>query len=167
MKETKRIIDPEILKILLYALGGYLIYNRFFGKKAEDREAEQASDEVRNLPIDKNPLQTETFKPPVNKSNFIAFRTDKTSPSVPKTFFVDAARDIKESFGVFNDDEARIIRSIKRAKTQTEVNIIARSYSALFRKDLFFDLNNKLNKTELAPIYTYILKLPAEIPGRK
>lgn len=167
MKETKRIIDPEILKLLLYALGGYLLYNRFFGKKQEDLEANQASNEIRNLPIQKNPLQTESFKPTIPKPNTITFRTDKTSPSVPKTFFVDAARDIKESFGVFNDDEARIIRSLKRARTQQEINLIARSYSALFRKDLFYDLNDRLNKKELAPIYQYILKLPNEIPGRK
>jgi len=166
MSESKP-INTEYIKLGLYALGGWLLYNRFFGKDRADREAEAASNVINQLPIDKNPLQTESYKPKAPAPNTIAFRTDKTTPAVPKTYFVDAARDIRDSFGVFNDDEAKITRSIKKALTKQEVNLIARSYSALYKKDLFFDLNDKLNLKELAPIYKYINELPDTIKGKK
>lgn len=170
MQPTKqtRIIDPEILKVLLYALGGYILYNRFFGKKAEDVQAEAAASNIKALPIANNPLQTETYKPTTQaKPGTIFFRTDKTNPSVPKTYFIDAARDIKNAFGLFNDDEAAIVRAFKKALTKQEINLISRSYSALYKTDLFFDISNRLNIKELEPIYSYILKLPETIPGKK
>jgi len=168
MKEVKTGINPEILKLLLYAAGAYILYRRFFGKDKEDKAADEASSQILNLPINKNPLQTESYKPTTPPAaGKIYFRTDKTSPAVAKTYFVDAARDIKESFGIFNDDEARIIRSIKKALTKQEVNLIARAYSALYKKDLFFDLKDRLNKKELQPAFSYILSLPETIPGKK
>jgi len=167
-KNQSPAINPEILKLLLYAIGGYILYNRFFGKDKEDREADAASAAVNQLPPANNPLQTETYRPKAAAaSGMIYFRTDKTKPPVPKTYFVDAARDIKESFGIFNDDEARITRSMKKALTKAEVNLIARAYSALYKKDLFFELNSRLNKKELQPIYSYILALPEQMKGTK
>lgn len=158
-------ISPEILKILLYAVGAYMLYQRFFGKKIEDIEAEKASAAIKNLEPKNNPLQTETYKPSAKPAGFIYFRTDKTNPAIPKTYFVEAARDINKSFGIFNDDEAAITRAIKKAITKAEVNLISRAYSALYKEDLFYKLNNKLNKAELEPIYNYILKLPDSIKG--
>ena len=86
---------------------------------------------------------------------------------LPKTYFIDAARDIKNAFGLFNDDEAAIVRAFKKALTKQEINLISRSYSALYKTDLFFDISNRLNIKELEPIYSYILKLPETIPGKK
>ena len=165
MATEKRTFDPEIVKLFLYAIGAYILYNRFFGKKTEDIEAEKASATIKGLEPKSNPLQTETYRPAVKQPGFIYFRTDKTAPSVPKTYFLEAARDINNAFGIFNDDEAAITRAIKKAITKSEVNLISRAYSVLFKKDLFYQLNNKLNKNELEPIYNYILKLPDSIKG--
>jgi hypothetical protein len=73
---------------------------------------------------------------------------------------LQSAKDIKNSIGLFTDDEAKIVNAFKRAITKTEINLIARYYSALYKRDLMFDIKDNLSAKELLPIYKYINSLP-------
>jgi hypothetical protein len=151
--------------VLLLAGAGLFIINKIFGKSEAEAKAETEEKKLLDVEPSKNPL-TENYKPAAKiPPGFIMIRTNKTTPGVPSNYFSKAVIDIKNSIGTFTDDESKILASIKKAATKYEVNLMARTYSTLYKRDLLFDLKDNLNSKEILPILTHINKLPAFIKG--
>ena len=70
------------------------------------------------------------------------------------------AKEIKDSFGVFNDDESRIYAAVKRARTKTMFSQIVSAYRDLYKADLYSVLKDKLSENELFVIVKYVNGLP-------
>lgn len=140
------------------------VWDKIFGKSEEEKKADKEEEKISLLPPEKNPLQ-ESFKPTKPPAGRILFRTTKTVPAIPGDYLSKAATSIKFAIGKFTDDESAIISAMKRAATKTELNLIARTYAAVFKRDMWFDLKDNLNAGEMLPILQYVNKLPDSIPG--
>ena len=96
-----------------------------------------------------------------------AFNADywKTAPR-PKLLFgaspsaKQVAKEIKDSFGFFNDDEDRIFAAIKRCRTKTMVSQLASAYRDEYKADLYNTLKSNLSDDELFTIVKYTNSLP-------
>jgi len=160
-------LDPELMKWGALLLGGYFVFDHFFGKSKETKESEAEEKKITDLPPDKNPLN-DGFRP-ISKmpAGNIIIRSTKTIPSVPANYFSSAVVQLKNAIGTFTDDESAIISALKKAATQFEINIMAKTYQVLYKRDLMYDLKDNLSAKELLPIYQHINKLPYFIKGKK
>ena len=161
-------IDSSTINILLIGGLGLLVYNKLFGKSKEEKQTEQEESKLESLPLQNNPVSSQIYTP-VKKAptGFIYVRSDKTKPAVPKGYLGLAAKQIRDAIGTFTDDETQIVAGIKKAATKAEINVIARVYETLYKRDLMYDLKDNLSKKEMLPILTYINKLPDYIKGVK
>lgn len=151
--------------ILLIAGAGLFLINKIFGKSKEDAQAESEEKKLTDVEPAKNPL-AESFKPIDKKpAGTIIIRTTKTVPAVPSGYFSKAVIDIKNAIGTFTDDESKIMAAIKKAATKYEINVMAKTYALLYKRDLFYDLKDNLSTKELLPIMQHINKLPLYIKG--
>lgn len=156
--------DNSTLNIILIGTGVLLLYDRIFGKNAEDKKAEEEIKEFDSVPIKDNPLQP-SYIPPKIPKGYIGLRTVNTVPSVPKGYYGKAVSSLKLAFGTFTDDETAIVNALKQAVTKPELSVIAKTYSTLYKRDLFYDLKDNLGTKELIAIFTYLNKLPNYIKG--
>lgn len=140
---------------LLIAAGVLLVWDKIFGKSEGEKQSEAEQKKLDDAPQTNNPT-LENYKPPVKNipKGATLFRKSATK------ILLQSAKDIKNSIGLFTDDEAKIVNAFKRAITKTEINLIARYYSALYKRDLMFDIKDNLSAKELLPIYKYINSLP-------
>lgn len=67
---------------------------------------------------------------------------------------------IRESFGFFDDDEAKIEGVFRTIKYQTNVSQIADRYTQSAKRDLHSDLIDKLSKGEMQNVYDLISRKP-------
>jgi hypothetical protein len=67
---------------------------------------------------------------------------------------------IRNSFGFFNDDEARIQGVFRQIKYQTNVSQISDAYTRDTGRDLHSDLIDKLSASEMKDIYAIIASKP-------
>lgn len=149
-------MNPANTQLLIFAGFGLLFYNKIFGKSEKEKEAAAEEKKLDDLPVDTNPLM-QTYKPKnPPKGYWILRRKNKVAQSQA----TQAAREIKAAIGTFTDDESKIVNAMKRAVTKSEINLIARIYAALYKRDLNYDLKDNLGKNELLPIFKYINKLP-------
>lgn len=162
--EQKKGMDSSTINILLIGGAALLFYDKIFGKNAEDKKAEQEVSQFDEQPIKDNPLQP-SYVPPKIPKGYIGLRTTKTVPSVPAGYYGKAVASLKLSFGTFTDDETDIVNALKQATTKPELSVIAKTYSTLYKRDLFFDLKDNLGAKELVIIFTYLNKLPNYIKG--
>lgn len=162
--EQKKGMDSNTINILLIGGAALLFYDRIFGKNAEDKKADEQVNSFDSVPIKDNPLQP-SYVPPKIPRGYIGLRTTKTVPSVPAGYYGKAVASLKLSFGTFTDDETDIVNALKQATTKPELSVIAKTYSTLYKRDLFFDLKDNLGTKELLIIFTYLNKLPNYIKG--
>lgn len=164
-KQTSEGMNPEFLKIALIGVFGFMFYDKIFGKSKTDKEAESEEKKITDLPNEKNPVSL-AYVAKKAPAGYILYRNTKTSPSIPANYLSNAAIEIKNAIGKFTDDEAGIINAIKKAATKFELNLIAKVYSVLYKRDLWFDLKDNLNNKELLQITSYVNKIPEFIKGR-
>lgn len=137
---------------------GLFFYNKIFGKSESEKGAEREESKIDTQDLKKNPF-AENFTPSKPKKSLRPgeyYYRRKTAPALMNK----SAQEIKKAIGIFTDDETAIVNAFKRAITKTEVNLIGRNYSAMYKRDLMFDLKDNLNAKELLPIFSYINKLP-------
>lgn len=164
----KPAMDSTTVNILLIGGLGLLVYNKLFGKSKEEKATEKEEEKLESLPLQNNPLSSQTYTPTKKApAGFIYVRSTTTKPAVPSGYLGKAAKQIKDAIGTFTDDEGQIVAGIKMAATKAELNIIAKSYEILYKRDLMYDLKDNLSKKEMLPILTYINKLPDYIKGYK
>lgn len=146
--------NNDTMKWVVIIGGGLLFYDKIFGKSKEEKQSEAEQSKIEDAPQAKNPT-LENYK--VEKKapkGYVYIRKNAAR------ILSQSAKDIKASFGVFNDDETKIVNAMKRAVTKPEINLLSRLYSALYKRDLMYDLKDNLNSKELLPIYKYINSLP-------
>lgn len=165
MAENKATVGLNTPTILLIAGAGLFLINKIFGKSEDDTKAESEEKKITDKEPDKNPL-LDSFAPLKTKpANTIIIRSTKTTPGVPANYFSSAVVMLKNAIGTFTDDESAIMTAIKRAATQYEMNVMAKVYAQLYKKDLLTELKSNLSTAELVPIYQHINKLPLYIKG--
>lgn len=161
-------IDSTTINILLIGGLGLLVYNKLFGKSKEEKETEKEESKLDALPLQNNPVSSQLYTPTKKApAGYIYVRSTTTKPAVPSGYLGSAAKKIKDGIGTFTDDESAIVAGIKMAATKAELNVIARVYDMLYKRDLMYDLKDNLSKKEMLPILTYINKLPEYIKGYK
>lgn len=90
----------------------------------------------------------------------------KTWATVPPTKLLtdkqaeNLATHIRQSFGFFNDDEARIYGVFRSIVYQVQVSQIAYSYAKKYGRDLLSDLKDSLSNSEMGEIYKIIKSKP-------
>jgi len=75
-----------------------------------------------------------------------------TNVQTPK----DIAKQIKESKGLFNDNEAKLWSALKRIQFKTQAGVVAYWFSRIYGEDLTQYLNGFNTKSEMAKIYDYL-----------
>lgn len=156
----------DTMKWLIIGGGALFLFDKFFGKSESEKKTDEQENKLDLLPPDKNPLNQQYAPSKIPKGTII-IRSTKTKPAVPAGYFGHAAKGIKDAIGTFTDDESAILANVKKAATKSEVAVISKVYSVLYKRDLLFDLKDNLNSKELLPILTYINKLPDYIKGVK
>lgn len=144
----------DTMKWVIIGGAALLLYDKIFGKSKDEKESKAEESKIEDAPQKNNPTAenyTTTKKAP---KGYVYMR--KIAPKL----MTQSARDIKSSFGTFDDDETKIINAFKRAATKPEINLLSKIYSATYKRDLMFDLKDSLNAKELLPIFKYINGLP-------
>lgn len=159
MAEEKK--DDSIKWLVIGGLALFA-YDKFFGQSKEEKESAKEESKIVDAPVAKNPLtQAYTGSGSGKLPKGYTYIRSAAKPALGQ-----AAKNIKKAIGTFTDDESKIIAAIKTAVTKPEVNLITRMYSFYFKRDLLFDLKDNLNAKELAPIFSYINKLPVWVKGK-
>lgn len=152
--------NNDTMKWVVIIGGALLFYDKIFGKSKETKESEAEQSKIEDAPQAKNPT-LENYKPDKKKPiGTVYIRTGS------QRLLGQSAKDIKASFGFFNDNETKILNAFKRAVTKPEINLLSRLYSALYKKDLMYDIKDNLNAKEILPIAKYINGLPEYVKGK-
>lgn len=71
------------------------------------------------------------------------------------------AKYIKDSWGVFNDNEEKIYSVFRALKDKVQVSMLAKAYYTDYKVNLIDELNNRMDKdTEVKMIHMIVKKLP-------
>jgi hypothetical protein len=79
-------------------------------------------------------------------------KADTINPTILTAY----ATKIYNSFGTFNDDETAIYSVFKQINTQVNLSLLVWAYAALYKADLFKELQTKLSDEELNTIVKYV-----------
>jgi hypothetical protein len=141
--------------IAIYAMGGlilFLILKRI-GLVPEQKSADEKRAEKEMQKIVKE-----------IKDSKVIWSTDFWEQYPAKAYTAQQAKNlaahIRDSFGVFNDDEARIFGVFRQIKYQTNVSQISYAYSLSYGRDLHSDLRDYLSEKEMAEVYQIISSKP-------
>jgi hypothetical protein len=147
--------------ILVLAGMTLFFYNEIFGKSEADKKAE-ADEKKIEATLETNPFDYEHFKAKVPSDLIKSKKFRITSVNAGVTMR-QAAKDIKNGWKFFDDDESQVINAFRQAKTKGDIALISKYYSFDFKQDLLYDLKTKMSKSERGNIYNFVNKLPEYI----
>ena len=138
-------------KLLLYVVGAIvvlLIVDQILKalnlkKDKTDKKEEEAQSELR----------TNDFFNPM-------FYRGKAFSALGKSVSNQYAKDIKNSLGIFNDNEELIYTTFGKLKCKYNISEIAESFYELYGKEMLPAILAKLNSKEMTILNTIINKLP-------
>ncbi len=90
----------------------------------------------------------------------------KNFPSVelmPRSTAERLAKQIRDAWGIFNDDEAAISNALNQAQSQAQISQIADAYSRLYNQDLLTVLENGLSKSEINQLWNLLRIKPRTV----
>jgi hypothetical protein len=146
-------LNPNLVLIAALLVGGYIAYNKLFGKSKEEKEAEKSLEEqekTNNLWAGVASLQ-KTIKP--NQTIKLLLYNDS----------VIKAEKIHDAWGTFNDDEEAVYAAFRSLRYQTQVASIVDAYKKLYNKDLLTTLKSNLSDTEFNEVVKIISLKPLGI----
>lgn len=146
-------LNPNLVLIAALLLGGYVAYNKLFGKSKEEKEAEKSLEEqekTNNIWAGVASLQ-KTIKP--NQTIKLLLYNDS----------VIKAEKIHDAWGTFNDDEEAVYAAFRSLRYQTQVASIVDAYKKLYNKDLLTTLKSNLSDTEFNEVVKIISLKPLGI----
>ena len=128
---------------------------------------------LKKLGLKKDTEEIEKEQSIIKAEKDAAFSPDywKVAPR-PKTIFgaspsaAQIAKEIKDSWGTFNDDETRIFAAVKRARTKTMFSQLVSAYRDLYKADLYNVFKDKLSESEFFTIVKYVKDLPDRQPKK-
>lgn len=144
-------MKQQIIIYLVLGLIAYLLITKGIGSigrligfnnSQEDKEENQA---IKQMTL------SDAFKPTFWKE-FPAIYL------MPMSRAQTLARQVEQSWGYFNDDEAQIVDALRQASSQVQISQIAGAYSQLFKEDLLSTLKGGLSDSEMKQIWD-ILKV--------
>jgi hypothetical protein len=146
-------LNPNLVLIAALLVGGYIAYNKLFGKSKEEKEAEKSLEEqekTNNIWAGVASLQ-KTIKP--NQTIKLLLYNDS----------VIKAEKIHDAWGTFNDDEEAVYAAFRSLRYQTQVASIVDAYKKLYNKDLLTTLKSNLSDTEFNEVIKIISLKPLGI----
>lgn len=90
-----------------------------------------------------------------DKKKFTAY----SSTSFPQLL----AKQIRDSKGLFNDNESRLWAALKRIQFKTQAAVVSYWFTKQYGEDLTQYLNTFQSKEEMAKIFDYLEKLPSGV----
>jgi hypothetical protein len=152
MKELEKILSSKATWYVAGAVLLVIILKRWNilpeGKKLSEVQAEKALEKVVTQIKNSGDIWN-TY-----------FWRDYPAKAFTETQINNLAKHIKNSFGLFNDDEARIEGVFRTLKYQTNVSQLAYAYANLYGRDLHSDLIDSLSKSEMKSVYEIISLKP-------
>lgn len=146
-------INYNLLIVAGLLVGGYLAFNKFFGKSKEDKEAEK------NLKEQEKKTNiwagVASLKATIKSNQNIYLLTAKDAEII--------AKKIEDAWSVWGDDEEAIYGVFRKLRYQTQVASIVDAYKRLFNEDLLTTLKEKLSDSELNEIINIISTKPLGI----
>ena len=136
--------------------GALLFYDKIFGKSEAETKADKAESQLLDVPQEKNPTLP-NYKVKA-KAGYITIRKNIGSLIGPQLALIKKA--IGAGIYVSQNDVTAIINAFKVCRTKSEVNVLFRSYSTLYKRDLITDLQTSLTAPNKERIYTFINSLP-------
>jgi hypothetical protein len=80
--------------------------------------------------------------------------------------YVDMAKNIKDSYGYFNDDEEKLYSVFRRINTQYQLAILSSLFYALYKKDMLEYMKSFMNANEMQPIIDIVSNYPKYKPNK-
>jgi hypothetical protein len=150
-------VNPNLVIIAGLLIGGYLAYNKLFGKSKEEKEAAKALQEqekTNNIWAGVASLQ----------------KTIKPTQTIKLLLYNDSvikAEKINDAWGTFNDDEEAVYAIFRSLRYQTQVASIVDAYKKLYNKDLLTTLKSNLSDSEFNEVINIIGTKPLGIENKK
>ena len=150
-------VNPNLVIIAGLLIGGYLAYNKLFGKSKEEKEAAKALQEqekTNNIWAGVASLQ----------------KTIKPTQTIKLLLYNDSvikAEKINNAWGTFNDDEEAVYAIFRSLRYQTQVASIVDAYKKLYNKDLLTTLKSNLSDSEFNEVINIIGTKPLGIENKK
>jgi hypothetical protein len=149
-------LNPNLVIIAALAIGGFIAYNKFFGKSKEERQGDKFLEEQEK------------------KNNIWAGvaslqKTIKPTQTIKLLTFSDSniiAKKINNAWGNFNDDEEAVYAAFRGLRYQSQVSSLVDSYKKLFNKDLLTTLKSNLSDSELYEVINIIGTKPLGIENK-
>jgi len=140
-------IDYNLLLIAGLAVGGYFVVRAVLQKlnivdKPEDRAAKEKAD--KDLKEQERVLNIWSGTKNLAKT----LPKNKKAQVLTKAGAESYAKQIKDAFGVFNDNEESIYAVFRNIRFQTQVASLVDAYERLYRLDLLTQLRAKLSESE-------------------
>ncbi len=133
-----------------------LLWDKLVGKSEDEKKAEEEAKKLLNVPQEKNPT-LENFKVPAKKG-YAVMRKNIGTVLGPNAATIKKA--IGNGYFVGMEEQSTILTALKKCITKTEMNILFRTYSALYKRDLLTDLQANLYPVNLEKAFAYINTLP-------
>ncbi len=150
------VIDRTIITYAIFAIVGLILVNKLVGRiipkawweKSPQKIKEEAEEAVKEARV------AEVFSP--------SFSLGTPPYSVlPRSYLETLAKQIKDSWGLWNDDEASIFSVFHdKIKTLSQVSQLAKTYSNLYNKNLLMVLKQNLSKREFDQLWQGIKDKP-------
>ncbi len=79
---------------------------------------------------------------------------------MPRSTAETWAKQIRDAWGIFNDDEDAIYDALNQAKSWAQVSQIAEAYSRLYQQDLLSTLEDGLSGSEISYMWNLLRRKP-------
>lgn len=152
-------IDYNILLIAGILVGGY-----FVGKSILEKLGLKESSE--DIELKKKLKEQEPLIWSGTKNLAKILGKNKTAKILSKVGAESYAKQIKDAFGTFNDDEESIYAVFRNIRFKTQVASLVDAYSMLYKLDLLTTLKSKLSESEFATIVNIIETKPLGITNK-
>lgn len=149
-------IDKTIITYAIFAIVGLILINKIMNRiipgawweKSEEDIKEEAEEAAKEARIN------EVFSP--------SFSLGTPPYSIlPRSYLETLAKQIKDSWGLWNDDEATIFNVFHdKIKMLTQVSQLAKTYSNLYNENLLTVLKQNLSKKEFNQLWQGIKDKP-------
>lgn len=155
MNTPPKVINPQIvlygLLIIVVLWIIYLLMKRIglIKTQADIKEVKERTEAVQNLENSKY------FDPNLYKQTSYGYA--HLLPSTTANYY---AKEIKSSWGWFNDDEERVYSAFRSLTSKIQISQVADAYAQLYKSDLLGDIVHYFNAKEKAFLWKIIDSKP-------
>ena len=144
-------LDYNLLLIAGLAVGGFFVVKSLLQKlNIVDDPQERALTEKAKKDLKEQERILNIWAGTTNLSKTLP--KNKKAQVLTKVGSESYAKQIKDAFGVFNDDEDKVFAVFRNIRFQTQVASLVDAYNRLYRKDLLNELKSRLSEKEFNTI---------------